>query len=332
MPTARFPTWRIGRNPVSACTTYATPESLARDALAAAVGAPPQHVNLKYLAPKAGSSPTVLAVDCGDPRSVADQTESDCLFVIQDVAICVEVKGRTIADAAHQGDHARLRTEIDDTFGSGASQARRLETLIRTNGGIWLETGRWLGLSHIKETPDVDPIRAVSTADLLMESRLAAGPEGNQNLTINLNHMALRVETDGAVGRVLARDLVAEKERTFRGRFVVLSGGTIESAKLALACGLDMGGRGGTGLTDHPVYYAHFAIPGCRRTRATAIPARRSRSTRPPRTTRTRTRWWSNWARSSIRGATSTRRSSPSTSAARESTLCARSYSCSTHP
>jgi len=148
---------------------------------------------------------------------VADQTESDCLFVIQDVAICVEVKGRTIADAAHQGDHARLRTEIDDTFGSGASQARRLETLIRTNGGIWLETGRWLGLSHIKETPDVDPIRAVSTADLLMESRLAAGPEGNQNLTINLNHMALRVETDGAVGRVLARDLVAEKERILSG-------------------------------------------------------------------------------------------------------------------
>lgn len=77
-------------------------ESLTREALAATLGTPPQYVNLKYLAPKTGSAPEGVAPDCGDPRSVADQTESDCLFVIQDVAICVEVKRRSIADAARE--------------------------------------------------------------------------------------------------------------------------------------------------------------------------------------------------------------------------------------
>ncbi|MDQ4125001.1 MAG: GMC oxidoreductase [Actinomycetota bacterium] len=102
-----------------------------------------------------------------------------------------------------------------------------------------------------------------STADLLMESRLTSGPVGGERLFVNLNHFAVRVETDGAEARVVARDLIADAERTFRGRAVVLSGGTIETARLALASGLDRlaGSAVGQGLTDHPIYYTHFGIP-----------------------------------------------------------------------
>lgn len=156
-------------------------ESLARDSLTAVFGTHPQHVNLKYLAPKAGETAEVLAKDCVDPRSVADQTESDCLFVIEDVAICVEVKGRTIADAARRGDHVRLKTEINNIFGTGAGQARRLETLVRTNGGVWLETGRWLDLSYVREIrsivvglDDFGPL-AVALGDLQRSGLLGAG-------------------------------------------------------------------------------------------------------------------------------------------------------------
>jgi hypothetical protein len=126
-------------------------ETLALDALAKLLGTQPSHVNVKYMAPKEGVAADALGPDCADLHVVANQTENDGLFLIEDVAICVEVKGRTVADAARRGDHARLKTEIDNIFGSGTMQARRLETLIRTNEGLWLEDGSWLDLGHVRE-------------------------------------------------------------------------------------------------------------------------------------------------------------------------------------
>jgi choline dehydrogenase-like flavoprotein len=107
------------------------------------------------------------------------------------------------------------------------------------------------------------PTGMFSTADLLMESRLTAGPQGVQQLSINLNHAVTRLETDGGrVTGVTAYDLIANRERTFRGRFVVLSAGTIESAKIALLSGLqDPNGKIGVGITDHPIFFTHFALP-----------------------------------------------------------------------
>ncbi|WP_343897812.1 GMC oxidoreductase [Craurococcus roseus] len=102
-----------------------------------------------------------------------------------------------------------------------------------------------------------------STADLLMEARLTEGGLGKEHLTVNLNHAVVRIDTAGrrATG-VVARDLVAGEERTFRAKAVVLSAGTVESAKLAQLSGLaDPNGKAGAGMTDHPIFFAHFAVP-----------------------------------------------------------------------
>lgn len=107
------------------------------------------------------------------------------------------------------------------------------------------------------------PTGMFSTADLLTESMLTEGPQGNQHLTVNLNHPVSRVETQGStVTGVTAFDLIARQERTYQGRAVVLAAGTIESAKIAQLSGLtDPTGKIGAGITDHPIYFTHFALP-----------------------------------------------------------------------
>jgi choline dehydrogenase-like flavoprotein len=102
-----------------------------------------------------------------------------------------------------------------------------------------------------------------STADLLLESRLTAGPSGAEGLTVNLNHAVVRIDTaNGRATEVIAHDLIADELRTFRGRVVVLAAGTLESAKLAGLSGLnDPSGKLGLGITDHPIVYLHFAVP-----------------------------------------------------------------------
>lgn len=116
---------------------------------------------------------------------------------------------------------------------------------------------------------DTDPRRrgvpggVFSTADLLMESRLTPGTSGKDKLTVNLNHAVVKIETSGgsATG-VVAHDLVSNRLRTYRGRAVVLAAGSIESAKLASLSGLDdASGKAGKGLTDHPIFFTHFAVP-----------------------------------------------------------------------
>ncbi|MFO0555752.1 MAG: GMC oxidoreductase [Polyangiaceae bacterium] len=103
-----------------------------------------------------------------------------------------------------------------------------------------------------------------STADLLTEGRLSIDPTNLGRTTINLNHAVTRLLTgpDGTVTAVEAHDLVANKLRTYRARYVVLAAGTIESAKLAQLSALKDDDRlVGNGLTDHPVLFTHFAIP-----------------------------------------------------------------------
>ena len=63
-------------------------ETLAFEALAAVLQTPPQHANLKYLAPKEGVSDDALGRTCSELHVLADQTEADGLFPIEGVAIC----------------------------------------------------------------------------------------------------------------------------------------------------------------------------------------------------------------------------------------------------
>lgn len=107
------------------------------------------------------------------------------------------------------------------------------------------------------------PAGMFSTADLLMESRLTDDRTGKHHLTINLNHPVVRLETaNGAIKRVVAHDLIADTERSFQGKHVVLAAGTIESAKIAQMSNLqDTDNRIGVGITDHPIFFTHFAVP-----------------------------------------------------------------------
>jgi choline dehydrogenase-like flavoprotein len=114
-------------------------------------------------------------------------------------------------------------------------------------------------------TPTSIPGGMFSTADLLLQDRLASDPDRPTRLTINVNHAVWQVVVDGAGGRVTGvrcDDLLAHRTREYRGRVVVLAAGTIESAKIALQSGLeDPAGLMGRGLTDHPILYRHFALP-----------------------------------------------------------------------
>ncbi|VBA57139.1 GMC oxidoreductase [Mycobacterium attenuatum] len=110
-------------------------------------------------------------------------------------------------------------------------------------------------------TPLAIPGGMFSTADLLLEDRLVVANPPVPVPTINLNHAAQRILFDErkAVG-VQCYDLLGQVERTYHGRSVVVCCGTIESAKLALLSGVD-NPLIGKGITDHPIWYTHFALP-----------------------------------------------------------------------
>lgn len=137
--------------------------------------------NLCYYAPRQGQDVAVLGAACPSPQAVGDPTECDGLFVIDDVAICVEVKGRTIADPSRRGDRARLSSEIKKIFSEGARQAQRLEQLISRNRGVWLGDGSWLDLAPVREVraivvglDDFGPL-AVALGDLQQAGLLGEG-------------------------------------------------------------------------------------------------------------------------------------------------------------
>jgi choline dehydrogenase-like flavoprotein len=93
-----------------------------------------------------------------------------------------------------------------------------------------------------------------STVDLLSDSLSYPGAAGNENLTVNLNHMVTRIETEGrrAVG-VVCEDLLSNTRRRYSARFVVLAAGSLGSTRIALQSALsDPGGLIGKGLSDHP--------------------------------------------------------------------------------
>lgn len=130
-------------------------EQLALEHLETIVGAAPAHAGFKYFAPNGGKSPRDLGADCSELNKVAKQVEGDGLFLIDDVAICVEVKAKSIAAAARRGDVRRLATDLKATVGGASEQAIRLQTLIETNRGIWLGNRTWLPLDHIHEVRSV---------------------------------------------------------------------------------------------------------------------------------------------------------------------------------
>lgn len=120
-----------------------------------------------------------------------------------------------------------------------------------------------MAIQHTQAEVMVVPGGVFSTADLLLESRLTDDVSGARNLKINLNHAVKRIETAGRLASaVIAHDLIADQERRFTAERVVLAAGTVESAKIALLSGLaDPNAKIGRGVTDHPIFFTHFAVP-----------------------------------------------------------------------
>jgi len=130
-------------------------EQLAVEHLRTLLGTDAAHVNLKYFRPNPGIDGAQLGAEAVNITSIAEQTEADALFLVEDVAICVEVKGRSVSHQARGGHVQRLAGDLRATVGDATEQALRLERLIRTNGGLWIENQQWLDLSSIREVRSV---------------------------------------------------------------------------------------------------------------------------------------------------------------------------------
>ena len=130
-------------------------ERLALASLEKVLRTAPRLAGFKYYAPTDNESHPAVGANCHDPKAVGKPVEGDGLFIVGDVAICVEVKGKSIATSARRGDVKRLWSDLKATIGDGCRQAARLEALIETNGGLWLEDGSWLDLSEVREVRSV---------------------------------------------------------------------------------------------------------------------------------------------------------------------------------
>lgn len=172
-------------------------EEIAKSYLATILGAPAFREGYHYLAPKGGVSADALGSDSANLRRSADDVEGDALFVIDDVAVLVEVKGKSIAEQARRGDLRRLTVDLKATLGDGARQATRIRDLIETNHGIWENTTTWLDLSRIREVrtvvvvlDDIGPL-GTNLADLQHAGLL---PEDRPPLVLSLHDLAVIAE------------------------------------------------------------------------------------------------------------------------------------------
>jgi hypothetical protein len=130
-------------------------EKLALQHLETILQTQPAYAGFHYFAPKKPEQLPLLGPNCGNLNEVANQVEGDGLFLIDDVAIGVEVKGKSIAAQARRGDVRRLTNDLKATVGDACSQAVRLQQLIETHGGIWLGDRTWLDLTHIREVRSI---------------------------------------------------------------------------------------------------------------------------------------------------------------------------------
>ncbi|MCU1699152.1 MAG: hypothetical protein JWR34_5215 [Mycobacterium sp.] len=143
-------------------------EQIALDGLASILDTPPSYAAFKYFAPENEDEIGQLGSGCANPTAVGKQVEGDGLFIIDDVAIVVETKGKSMADQSRRGDVTRLSRDLAATIGDACEQAKRIQRLIETNRGIWLADKSWLDLSQIREvrcvTALLDDVGPLGTA------------------------------------------------------------------------------------------------------------------------------------------------------------------------
>lgn len=115
----------------------------------------PTYPSLKYLAPPQDNPSCDLTQTANNPKSYAHTVEGDGLFVIGDVAICLETKAGSITDKARSGNVQRMADDLRKTIGEATTQAQRLESLILNNQGLWRDNGKWIDLSGVREVHSI---------------------------------------------------------------------------------------------------------------------------------------------------------------------------------
>lgn len=161
----------------------AAAEAVAIARLTQLLDTPPHYENLKYLVPADDETLDIVGRSTPiDQPLLVKETESDALFVIDDVAICLEVKSGMISAAARRGDVRRLANDLRRTVADAVSQAERLRRLILTNGGLRAADRTWIDLPLVREVHSVvvslDDLGVLGIAvDELARAGLLAQPE-----------------------------------------------------------------------------------------------------------------------------------------------------------
>lgn len=114
-------------------------------------GAAPRWTGQQYIGPVQNDDMASLGRDADRTRVRTKQFESDLLFVVDGVALCVEVKAGSLTEKARGGNAKRLASDLQKTLKEGNEQADRLTRLICANQGVWSGDGEWIDLAPVAE-------------------------------------------------------------------------------------------------------------------------------------------------------------------------------------
>ena len=114
-------------------------------------GAEPRWEGQKYIGPVSIEDAASLGRDADRTSVATREFESDLLFIVDGVALCVEVKAGSVTEKARGGHAKRLATDLQKTLKDGNEQADRLTQLIRINHGVWSADGKWIDLASVDE-------------------------------------------------------------------------------------------------------------------------------------------------------------------------------------
>lgn len=105
------------------------------------------------------------------PERYTKLCEGDGLLIIDDTALIVEAKSRSLRPESRSGDGLALKRDLDKIIRGASDQAERLHKVITKDGRIRVQDGSWIDASGIRE---VIPI-ALSLEDLSGFATAAAG-------------------------------------------------------------------------------------------------------------------------------------------------------------
>ena len=197
-------------------------ETYAAERIATLLGiSKPTHFNLGYFTVQDDAAIDDLGRECKDLTNFGKLTEADALFVVDDIAICLEVKAGSLTARARRGEPLRVATDLKKTIGAAADQASRLKALIVENGGIWLHNKKWLDLAQVREVytivaclDDFGPLAIA--ADSLVRSGLLNARELPWIISLHDLDVAMRIFTNPATFLLyLTRRTEPEAARTF---------------------------------------------------------------------------------------------------------------------